>query len=292
MTERSEETIDQPGRRDPDAHDRGTIPPSGSAGDGDGAPDLVALGGPIGTGSPDLAAISMATGKRLWTRPVGIPYDYPHPPLIMSWPIAADLDGDGRAEVIVPEVASLNPGTYRGVRMLDGSTGETRWFHALRPHTQARDGLEHLLAGPDLDGDGTRDLVAVSRYNGRSPFTMNSGEPHRTYVDALSGRDGRPLWWWHTDVATVYGPPSLLVGRPFWWGRGEDGWPMLAVPLGGRLKGESRQSTPNSQDPADRLHLLSAATGRELHTIEGLAWPGAADLDGDGLDDVPPGGTA
>ncbi len=254
--------------------------------DGDGAPDLLALGSMLGASSQDLIAVSSATGHRLWTRPASIPYDFPHPPLIMRWPIAEDLDGDGRAEVIVPDAASLNPGTYRGIRVLDGATGETRWFRPLRPETRAKDGVEHLLAGPDLDGDGTRDMVAVSRYNGRNPFTINSGEPHRIYVDTLSGKDGHSLWWWHTDVLESYSAPTLLVGRPFWWGRGEDGWPMLALPLGGGLRGHGGNLPPGGRDEPARVHLISASSGRELHTIPGVSWPEAADLDGEGLDDL------
>ncbi len=254
--------------------------------DGDGAPDLLALGNPAGTGTQELVAISLTTGKRLWNVPVGIPFDYPHPPLIMSWPLAADLDGDGRAEVFVPEIAHTDSRAFGGVRMLDGATGSKRWFHAMRPQTQAKDGLEHLIVAPDLDGDGMRDVVAVSRYNGRYPFRMNSGEPHRIYVDALSGKDGRSLWWWSTDVQTSYDPASLLVWPPFWWARGDDGWPMLALPLGGRLKGDTGRAAGTGQEEPPRIHLLSGSRGRELHSLEGLSWPESADLDGDGLDDL------
>ena len=34
------------------------------------------------------------------------------------------------------------------------------------------------------------------------------------------------------------------------------------------------------------VHVLAVATGREVHAIDGLSWPRAADLDGDGLVDL------
>ena len=34
------------------------------------------------------------------------------------------------------------------------------------------------------------------------------------------------------------------------------------------------------------VRVLEASTGRALHTIDGLSWPGVADLDGDGLEDL------
>jgi len=251
--------------------------------DGDGAPDVLALGTASGASSQALAAFSSATGERLWLEPIGIPFDYPNPPLMMRWPLAADLDGDGRAEVVVPDEGQLVPhGTYKGVRMLDGATGRTRWVRPLRPDTDALDGLAHLIAGPDLDHDGMSDLVAVSRYHGRHPFTTT----HRIYVDALSGKDGHPLWRWYSDVESAVGPPSLLVWPPRWWGKGNDGWPMLAVPLGGTLQEPPDKANPDHHDEPPRVHLLSATDGREAHTLSGLSWPELADLDGDGLDDL------
>jgi hypothetical protein len=256
--------------------------------DGDGAMDVLAVNAPYAS-SPvrELAAFSPAAGMRMWLEPIGIPFTDRNAPPMMGWPLVVDLDGDGRAEVVIPDRGSLAPhGADQGVRLIDGATGRTRWLVPSSPDTKREDGLAHLIAGPDLDGDGTRDLVAVSRYNGRNPMSGSPAEPARIYVDALSGRDGHSLWRWYTDVAPGSDFRSPLVWPPRWWGRGGDGWPMLAVPLGGKLRDSPDGSKPGRSDEPASVHVLSASDGSEPHTITGLSWPAAADLDGDGLEDL------
>ncbi len=84
--------------------------------------------------APTLAAFSTARGKRLWARKLDAWYEPKPAVAVRDWPLAADLDNDGRAEIVVPDYAH-NPDTlgpagwprYRGIRMLDGATGEPRW---------------------------------------------------------------------------------------------------------------------------------------------------------------------
>ena len=107
-------------------------------------------------------------------------------------------------------------------------------------------------------------------------------EPERIWVDVLSGKDGRPLWWWNVDV-----PDDKLchIRTPFWWGRGADGWPLLAIPLGGNDDQGPTSSYP-SETMNEVVYLLEASTGRERHAINGLKRASLADLDGDGLADL------
>ena len=108
-------------------------------------------------------------------------------------------------------------------------------------------------------------------------------EPSRVYVDAISGKEGHHLWHWRTELDNADTTPIWPV---FWWGRGSDGWPMLAVPIGGdRRPGVAPVNRFYPPDPPV-VHLLAAATGTEVHTIPGLSWPKSADLDGDGLADL------
>ena len=142
--------------------------------------------------------------------------------------------------------------------------------------------MEHLAVADDLDRDGTRDLVILSRFDGRqaagTPNTKSS-EPEGIYVDAISGRDGHPLWWWRWELESER---VMAIHAPFWWGRGPDGWPLLAVSLGGSRQVNSGQF---SNQPGV-VHVLEASTGRELHRVDGLLNAGVADLDGDGLRDL------
>ena len=75
------------------------------------------------------------------------------------------------------------------------------------------------------------------------------------------------------------------IRPPQWWGRGPDGWPLLAIPLGGPEP--SREfDTNNTYMDSPVVHILEASTGRELHQAMGLTRIGTADLDGDGLLDL------
>jgi hypothetical protein len=260
--------------------------------DGDGLDELLALG-PGPTIQPvnqdqTLSAVSGATRRPLWTVTVRGAYALNAFAVTPEWPLVADLDRDGRAEVAVPDWRRFPPsGGYRGVALLDGATGRARWSQPLRPWTDGSQGLDHLAVAPDLDGDGVRDVVAVSRFHGRDSYynpTQRPAEPPRVYVDALSGRGGQTLWWWRRALEDG----TAQVGAPRWWGRGPDGGPLLAIPVGGNLRDSPVQESPRS-DPRDEppnVHVLTAASGREVHTIAGLSWPRAADLDGDGLDDL------
>ena len=261
--------------------------------DGDGTIEILALEPHKGferLTDPTLTALLMATGQRLWAKKL-LSFYRPMPSVhVRDWPLAADLDGDGRCEVVIPHVDSLGPripGTYGGIRVLDGATGEPRWDCPLNPGMKyAYDSLIHLLGVPDLDADGMRDLIVVSRYGGGLPNEVSVGqarEPSRIYVDAVSGKNGQKLWHWRTDLNHGDTTP---VGSPFWWGRGPDGWPMLALPIGGgEAPGRFANNRYFAPDPPV-VHLLAAATGREVHVIDGLSRPGTADFDGDGLADL------
>ncbi len=254
---------------------------------GDGEPEVLALGPGSSPQQQSLTAFSLGTGHSLWQIPIAA--RYPPPPEIgvpPDWPWLFDLDRDGQTEVIVPDSGPLTPkAAFRGLRVLDGNSGRSRWFRPMQPETKAQDGLDNLVLAPDLDGDGIRELITVSRFDGRNPPASRSDprtEPQQVFVDALSGRDGHPLWHWHVDLPD---DKYTAIRPPQWWGRGPDGWPLLALPLGGSEPG--REFAPNnSYYNPPVVHVLEASTGRELNQAMGLTRLGTADLDGDGLDDL------
>jgi hypothetical protein len=245
--------------------------------DGDGKPEILTMGPGQAPGQQTLAAFSVGTKKSLWVAPIDFKNDFaidPNRPF--SWPLLVDLDGDGRSEVVVPDSGAMPlAGGYRGVRVVDGQSGNTRWVRPMRPENLGQDGLLQILDAPDLDHDGIRDLITSSFFLGRYLTTNHNGTPpiaERIYIDALSGKDGRPLWWWHRDIAT---DRSLQLARLRWWGRGPDGWPLLAVPIG-----------QTGGDAPPIVENLEASTGRVATSAIGLSHAGVADLDGDGLGDL------
>ena len=258
--------------------------------DGDGEPDLLAVEYGGVRRREKIHAFSIKSGRELWSEVVDAPHArFDGSSRGLSFPLVADLDGDGKAEILVPDAGPIPPAAaYRGVRLLEGRTGETRWRRAMRREI-APVGAGRGQLSPDLDGDGTRELITVSRvYPYLVPRRLQSGatEDASVYVDAFSGKDGRPFWWWKVSVTSEPGEEPLLW-MPLWWGRGPDGWPLLAVPLGGQegdVDQDQFQSSSLVGEPI--VHVLEASTGKERHVIEGLAQVHAADLDGDGLTDL------
>ncbi|MHB1557754.1 MAG: FG-GAP repeat domain-containing protein [Isosphaeraceae bacterium] len=257
--------------------------------DGDGEPELLALGPGPTAKQQSLRAFSIATGRSLWSATVDASYSWrgfsasPKP-----WPWMFDLDRDGRFEVIVPDSGTLPPKVaFRGMTVLDGRSGKPRWTRPMMHENGVDDDeLRHLVEAPDLDGDGTRDLIAFSRFEGRNPPATPGAfrwEPARAYADALSARDGRLLWTWHVDLEEN---KYAFLWEPRWWGRGADGWPALVLPLGGRDPNRSAQPADDDGLHPAAVNVLEVTTGRELHRAAGLSRAKVADLDGDGLLDL------
>ncbi len=102
--------------------------------DGDGSIDLLALEPDQGNEPltvPSLAAFSSATGKRIWVKNKLMAYYRPKPAVpVRDWPLAADLDGDGRAEVVIPHRRFTQYGQWRGL-----------WRHANARRRLGRDAV-------------------------------------------------------------------------------------------------------------------------------------------------------
>src|SRR5262249_41455777 len=122
-----------------------------------------------------------------------------------------------------------------------------------------------VTVGPDLDGDGRREVFLASRF--ATPHESNG----QLFVEALSGRAGRPLWRWSSSV---WGVRTL---RPLsWWDPpGADGWPQLLVSL-----------VSKERDNTQPTFVLSAGTGRLAQQFGDLPDPRQADFDGDGIPDL------
>jgi outer membrane protein assembly factor BamB len=201
-----------------------------------------------------LVALSLSTWTPLWKR------DLPHrasPPGF----VVADLDGDGRPEVILHNSTEKN---WWGLDVLDGATGRSRW-HGPPPVEGWREShsCQGLVVGPDVDGDGQRELFVASQAH-------FEGKPGNSlFIDALSGKDGRILWTWRPRV------PVGEVGPLQWWQPGLDGLPQLVVPTA--IKGPPDAAT---------TYVLAAGSGRLEHVLPGMVHLHFADFNGDGIPDL------
>ncbi|WP_442482223.1 protein kinase domain-containing protein [Aeoliella sp. SH292] len=250
--------------------------------DGDGVEDLmwmeeIASATVPGTFDPKLTTWSQARRKRLWSRPLVAlwPAQRTWGVESPSWPLVADLDGDGQCEVIVPDGQS-HPGAgasgltnfyqtpWGEIAVLAGDTGEPLWTRKL---VNIDVQVDHFTVGPDIDGDGSSELFTATL----------SGLGPEIYADALSGATGKTLWTNHRNLQPKNGDFSEFQIQPLeWWQAGRDGWPQLMVRL---LEGH-----PGS--PESRVLLLSAGTGYLTHTASGIHSLTPADLDGDRVEDL------
>jgi tRNA A-37 threonylcarbamoyl transferase component Bud32/outer membrane protein assembly factor BamB len=213
-----------------------------------------------------VAAVSLEKGLVLWQKTVTVA-QFSGQAGLQAEPLIADLDGDGEPEVILSYCQPS--GTQGVIEVLDGASGEVRWsYHFpivnavfLRPGEWLR-----MVVGPDLDGDGRRELFVASRFRPRS------GSEERLFVEALSGRDGRPLWRWSTPLRAGHALEALS-----WWDQpGSDGWPQVVVPLSVHLGPPGGELT----------YVLSAGSGRLTQQLGSLTSVQPADLNGDGLPDL------
>jgi predicted Ser/Thr protein kinase len=205
-------------------------------------------------------AVTVPGGKLLWKHQVPDKqhpaWDRPFPPE----PLLVDLDGDGRAEVIVPDKEGK-------ILVLEGTTGKPRWESDVKI-TQGQPSIARVLVGPDLDGDGCRDLFVA---NVVAPSSSVAVYPF-IRVQALSGKTGDALWRCRFPLRSPEQRIEITkdLGLPLVeWQRGPDGWPLLVVPF--------RSHTP----------VVQTGTGEIAHVIEGVCGPyRAIDLDGDGVPEL------
>jgi outer membrane protein assembly factor BamB/tRNA A-37 threonylcarbamoyl transferase component Bud32 len=226
-----------------------------------------------GVGVSDVVVVSLQTGKILWRRRIEAewgaykgPRDEP-----ANWPIVVDLDGDGRPEVIVPHGGTPYfsagwPWREAGLAVLNGADGQPRW-HVTRKTIDTQ--FHRFIVGPDIDGDGHRDVFVASLGSSGSEGT----EKLTLFVDALSGKDGHTLWLCSQPLQDSPSVDGWGISPLLWWQTGDDGWPQLLVPY-----------SPSQRTAA--LYILSAGTGQLAHVGMDLRNPQVADLDGDGTPDL------
>jgi hypothetical protein len=152
--------------------------------------------GRAGVRGINLVAVATAGGARTWSNWT----DYG--PVLF-----ADLDGDGRPEMVTP------------LGVFDGATGQERWDLKGSGGSPADRAVvtadRTVVVGPDLDGDGWRDVFIAFVVDGQ-PFGRPPGA-RVLIAEVRSGKDGRALWRRVELALTFPGPPcsgSAHRGRP------------------------------------------------------------------------------
>ena len=185
-----------------------------------------------------------------------------------QWPRVADLNGDGRSEVLIPtrpNDASLDPGSlpYGWLEARDAATGKMLWHTKLLTLDQQ---VDHFLIGPDIDVDGYQDIFAATLW----------GSSCDLHVDALSGKDGHRLWTSLRRQPRSGKAQEQYLRRLGWWSEGRDGWPQLLVGVGPAQRAEGASS----------LFAFSAATGKLVDEVAQFERFELTDLDGDGRQEL------
>ncbi|MFN0051920.1 MAG: protein kinase domain-containing protein [Planctomycetales bacterium] len=227
-----------------------------------------------------LRAISLKSRDTLWEHPFLRPgylnQDEWRPPGT-ELATVADLDGDGKPEVVIP--VRDDWGKYGkhwfGVEALNGTTGNPLWQRRLwsmgfsQSSGSGGGTLVRLIVGPDLDGDRRPELFVASL---GSIFQPPQPDIHYLQVDALSGKTGEVLWR-RRQKGAGDSKPFEQASPLRWWHADNEGWPQLVVPV-------------NGAGGQPITYIMAAATGRVKHILPEVSDPQVADFDSDGIPDL------
>jgi serine/threonine protein kinase len=184
-----------------------------------------------------------------------------------QWPLLTDLDGDQRCEIVMPDGSSRSKAgalPSGKITVCDAATGEVRWQKRIMCVDRQ---VDHFTVGPDIDGDGRRDVFVATLW----------GERYEAFFEALSGHDGTTLW------RTPYQPKlpqttggQYYVSSPTFWHAKKGALPFALFSLECDEHGRGETSTL----------VLDSQNGRVLRAITGTADFEIGDLDGDGIEDL------
>lgn len=214
-----------------------------------------------------IAVVELPDGRVRWRQPTVTLPEHLHgeiAALAEDWHQLEDLDGDGRPEWVTL-VGRRRPagGWSFGIEVLEGATGARRWWQSLYEgdHPPSTPSGTRMVVGPDLDGDGRRELIALLPEYDRG--TRRFG----VRAVALSGKDGSPRWSRHHPG--IGGIRSLD-----WWQADTDGTPMLVA------------ATLPFENSRESAVVLGVGTGRMVHVLTDVRDVRIADLDDDGAPDL------
>ena len=248
--------------------------------DGDGQTDLLlcrqrteANDGRSG-GALTLSSLRLDTAEELWsyTAEADWQWQFTHAQPQAVWPLIEDLDGDGVNEILIPDGNSIGREVWRTaptgrLQTLRGDTGKPVWVQSPAINTVERQ-VERFVIGPDLDGDGTNDVIVVSLHGRIEDQSLS------LFFDAISGADGRKLGWQSQSLPSRGSRDDYRVAEMFWWGDSDDA-ELVVCALS--EPGLGAMSVVYCFDPW-RMEVARSVPATES--------PRLVELDGDGRDDL------
>lgn len=248
--------------------------------DGDGVDDvLVGAMGVPGSTPGGVHAYSGASGEELWRTAVdadGCKRIWDSAGFGPALCALGDLDGDGAREIAVGSSDAAVDGVAHGaVRILDGASGEV--LHTLVGGRSGRGFGCALALGPDLDGDGVRDLAIGAPVLDTGEGALPSGEVHlvsaATRETIRVVRPPAPNQGAGFTLAFVAdrdgdGLEDLLVGQPYPGGQAMGSIGLYASASGDRL-GTWQPAEGNGQNRSFGGALAVRAAGEREALVGG-----------------------
>jgi outer membrane protein assembly factor BamB len=239
-----------------------------------------------------LTALNLRDRQQLWRTPFrgywrSNWYEQP-----FWWPWIYDLDGDDKDEIIIPTAERTERSLRSGLQLIEGASGQVRWQRpiVLSSGWGRIQQVDRFVTGPDIDGDGARDIFAASLDAAERAESINfpimmAGltDPDKdasrpvVVVEALSGRTGEVLWWSRQPMnqGTLASRPGPSLGPLHWWYTISGGAPQLVVSY--------VPDTPHEGGLPPTTLVFSALTGELQRRGQDLREADVADFDGDGF---------
>ncbi|HEY5915529.1 MAG TPA: FG-GAP-like repeat-containing protein [Verrucomicrobiae bacterium] len=227
--------------------------------DNDGKPDLV-------VGNSRARSIwllrNISTSGSLSSASFEPPIEIPFPPADSYKITVADVDGDGKLDLIVAGIGVAQISIFRNTTAPGPGAAIS-----LAARVDIQVGADCRFArAADLDGDGKLDLVAANYGDNTISILKNIGSPGTLTADSFAPR---------VDLPAPTGPYKLAIGD-----LDHDGKPDIAVATYGQLLAVYRNTSAAGILDANSFARVDFPSPVEADTIE------LGDIDGDGNLDI------